>query len=403
MQTPGFLGRNIRWLMPLLIIVAAVAVLILMMALRGAPPEKPPEKHSALVEISTVQMQPLQLTVKSQGLVTPKYTTNLVAQVSGEVVSLSEAFVRGGIAQKGEVLATIDPTNYEVAVENARASLASAEAALELEQAQGEVARVEWEDINDRPAPALGLRKPQLEQAKAQVTAARAALKQAQKDLDRTRIVAPYTALVAERGVSLGTFVNVGAQLGQVLDVSTAEIRLPIASSELQYLPGDGVGTPVILHSDKNGEPQTWEASIVRTEGVIDADTRMRYLVAKVTDPYHLASGDTDAADLAFGSYVVAQLQGVELDSAVQVPRYLVKEGKVALYKDAKLAFTEVEVIRNNGGESVIVGGVQSGDQLITTSLEFPVEGMDLQLRGEVLDRAEAQPEADEQPGAGEE
>ncbi|WP_339897538.1 biotin/lipoyl-binding protein [uncultured Gilvimarinus sp.] len=245
MSNPGFYARNKRWILPLAILLAAIVIAVGLGMLRTPPPQKEVGKSVALVDVAPIDMQPIQLQVLSRGLVQPKYTTELVAQVSGEIVALDEAFVRGGIVKKGEVLAQIDPTNYEVRLEEARAGLASATAALELEQAQGEVARVEWEGVSEHPAPALGLRKPQLKQAQAQVAASEATLKQAQKDLERTKIVAPYDALVAERAISLGTFVNVGTMMGKVMDVSSAEIRLPVANSELQYLVANGVNTSV--------------------------------------------------------------------------------------------------------------------------------------------------------------
>ncbi len=377
MHTAGFFRRNIRWLAPVLIIILSIALLIALASMRTPPPERPPQSAAELIEVQTLNPAPMQLNVHSQGLVTPKYTTDLVAQVSGEIVSLAPAFERGGIVKKGELLASIDPTNYEVALENAKANLASAEAGLEQEQAQSEVARVEWEDINDRPAPALGLRKPQLAQAEAQLTAARAALKQASKDLERTKIIAPYDALVAERDVSLGTFVNVGSNMGQVMDVSLAQVRLPIAESEFRFLVDDGVGSAVTLRS---GEQQ-WQARVVRGEGVVDSDTRMRYLVAELADPYQLVSA-RDASKLTFGTYVVAEVEGIELASGVTVLRSLVRDGQLPIYDDGVLELRDVTIIREEQGQAVISEGINAGDQLIKTALDYPVPGMALEIRG---------------------
>ncbi|MBU2886932.1 efflux RND transporter periplasmic adaptor subunit [Gilvimarinus agarilyticus] len=386
MQTPGFLGRNIRWIAPLLIIVISIALLILMKSLRPEPAAKPPVDSTVLVETREIALSAKRLDIQTQGLVKAKYSTELVAQVSGEIIELSPAFVRGGLVQQGDILAQIDPTNYQVALENARAGLASAESALEQEMAQGEVARVEWEAVNDRPAPALGLRKPQLEQAQARVVAAQADLKMAQKNLDRTYIKAPYDALIVERLVSLGSFLNVGAKLGQLMDVSSAEIRLPVATTDQQFLPNGGVGVEVTLsdNTSPNLDGAKWQARIVRSEGVIDENTRMHYLVAEVSDPYNLHDAQAHLEPLTFGRYVVAQLAGINLPSAVEINRSLVKDGKVAVLKNGKLHFKPVTVVRHDQGQSVISAGLAQGDQLITTAIEFPVQGMTLKLRSEV-------------------
>lgn len=367
-----------RWILALVVLAVAVAVFLLLVMLKSEPPEEDREKRVALVETRTVEPAPMQLTVASQGLVQPKYQTALVAEVSGEVIRVNDAFVRGGFVGKGDLLAEIDPLNYEVNLENARASLASAEAALDQEMALSEVARVEWEDVQDTPAPALGLRKPQLAQARAQLIAARAALKRAEKDLQRTRIIAPYDALVTAREVSPGTFVNTGGAIGTLMDTSVAEVRLPIADNDLQYLPAGGVGVDVTLTAGNKDETQ-WQTQIVRSEGVVDTDTRMRYLVAEVRDPYGLAANDPSPVPLAFGSYVVATLAGYTLPDAVTVPRAHVKDSQVAVYQNGKLAFKTVEVLRNTGGESIVTDGLSTGDQLITTALDFPVEGMALE------------------------
>lgn len=391
MQSPGFLARNIRWLGAVIIVLVAIMLLGALASRQQPSLEKEPENHTPLVEVLTVSLKEQVLGVRSQGLVKPKYSTDLVAQVSGEVVSLSPAFVRGGFVESGELLAEIDPTNYEVALENAKAGLASAEAALEQELAQSEVARVEWEEINDRPAPDLGLRKPQLAQAQSRVTAAKADLKRAQKDLERSRIIAPYDALITERAVSLGTFLNSGTRLGHIMDVSTAEVRLPVAGSDMRFLPAGGLGAEVQLALDASAN-DGWQARIIRSEGVIDSDTRMQYLVAEVIDPYHLTNASSGAAILPFGSYVVATIAGTKLPSAVEIPRSLIRGGRVALYKDGKLEMRAVEVERHAGGYSVVSSGLTNGDQLITTAIEFPVEGMAVMLKDDAQNAA-AEPE----------
>lgn len=383
MDKPSFFTRQKPWLLPVFVILGALAITGGLAAARSEPPKEEEKIHTTLVDVETAEMQALQLAVQSQGLVNPKYRTELVAQVSGEVVDVADVFVRGGVVKKGDLLAAIDPTNYEVQVQDARAKLASAQAALELEVAQGEVARAEWNQVTSKVPPALGLRKPQLAQAEAQVAAARAALKQAEKDLARTRIVAPYDALVTARDISLGSFVNVGTRLGMVLDVRTAEIRLPVANSELQYLNDNGVGAPVTLHAEVNGVEGTWQANIVRSEGVIDEDSRMTYLVAELPDPYLLYSrkAQPGAEVLPFGSYTVAQIEGKSLPQAMRLPRHLIKEGQLAIAQDGKLAFRPVVVARHQDGYSIVVDGLQAGDQVVTTALEYPVEGMALSVR----------------------
>ncbi|SMF60912.1 RND family efflux transporter, MFP subunit [Alteromonadaceae bacterium Bs31] len=366
-----------RVVLPLILIVATAAVAGLLVATKKKPEKKPEKRDAPYVSVEQVQLEPLTLTVRSQGLVQAKYETLMLAQVSGEILQVSDKFVTGGLVKAGEVLAQIDPFNYEVKLQQANANLASARAAFILERAQGQVAEAEWNKITTAKPSELGLRKPQQEHALATVKAAEATLKQAKKDLQRTEIVAPYDALIADRAVSPGTFVNIGSPIGKLLDVKQAEVRLPVAGSDLVFLEQGGLNAAVSLSTKLSGKQFHWQAHIARDEGVVDDRNRMIYLVAQIKDPYNLQN-QAGTIRLPFGTYVTAEIQGMTLPAAASVPRELLRDKRVALLQQSKLTFTEVEVVRHQGKFSIISAGLKNGDQLITSSLEYPVEGMEL-------------------------
>lgn len=371
-------GAKWRIILPIAILAGAGLVFGGLLVLKGEPKHKEEETKAPLVSVRTLELESRDLQVRSQGIFKSQYETVLVAQVSGEIIQLAPEFERGGIVTAGSLLAQIDPFNYEVQLEDAKAQLAAARAALILEEAQGAVAEAEWEKINNSAPTELSLRKPQLEQAKARVTAAEAGLKQAAKNLDRTRITAPFDALIAERGISLGTFVTMGSRLGAVLNVSRGEVRLPVPGKDLQYLVNDGVGAAVSLTMDTGGSIQQWPARIARSEGLIDESSRMVYLVAEVRDPYGIHSHNMQI--LPFGAYVTAQIQGRHLDDVAAVPRQLIDNNKLALFSEGKLQFREVDVVRIEGSQAIVSSGLSQGDKLIVSSLQFPIEGMPLEL-----------------------
>ncbi|WP_075188307.1 efflux RND transporter periplasmic adaptor subunit [Teredinibacter haidensis] len=367
-----------RIVFPIVIILIAAAIVAALVAGKKKPERKNDTNNAPFVSVKTVELAPLTLSVKSQGLVQAKFQTQLLAQVSGEITQVSEKFVRGGLVNKGELLAQVDPFNYQVKLQQANASLASAKAQFILERAQGRVAEAEWEKITNAEPSELGLRKPQQEQALAGVKAAEAGVRQATKDLQRTRIIAPFDALVAARNVSPGTFANMGTHIGTVLDVETAEIRLPVSNNDLAFLEAGGINAPVNLVATLSNRIVSWQANIVRDEGVVDDKSRMVYLVAQLEDPYN-RSGQSDAPRLPFGTYVTAEIEGRHIASAAYVPRQLLRDNRLALYgNNNTLTFAEVEVIRHEGKFSVISNGLMDGDLLITSSLEYPVEGMAL-------------------------
>lgn len=364
-------------------IIVPIAVLALFIAISGvlilskkAPEKKIEDKKIPYVASELIHISPLQLHVKSQGIVAPRYATELVAQVSGEVVSVAPAFIRGGRVKQGDVLAQIDPFNYQVKLEQAKASLANAKAAFILERAQGQVAEAEWAKISTAEPSELGLRKPQQEQALASVKAAQATLKQAQKDLDRTLIKAPYDAIIDARLVSPGTFVGVGAPLGSVSNTATAEVRLPIDQADFAYLTDFGLHAPVSLQTEFAGKTVSREARISRSEGIIDTNNRMIYIVAEIIDPYALL--DDQLTALPFGTFVSAHVAGVTLAHAVKVPRSAISEQRIPTIVDDRLHFADIHVARHEGKYSIISAGLNNDDRIIISALDHPVEGMQI-------------------------
>ena len=366
-------------ILPIAVLVGGIALAAGFSSMKQPPEEKPEQDTRPLVSTDAVNLDAISLDVKSYGVVKAKDHTQLVAQVSGQVVYVSEQFVQGGFVSQGDILARIDPNDYEAALIEAQAGLAQASADLEIERAQAHVAKAEWDRIKDdsnQVIPSnLYLRKPQLAEKLARYRAAQAAEKRAVRNLERTYIKAPYDAIIAARDISLGSVVNPGSQFGALSSTSIAEIRLPVADKELQYLENGGIGATATLTAEYAGKPTTWQAKIVRSEGVIDQKSRMSYLVAQVNTPYQ------SKQPLRFGSYINATIAGQTLSNAIVVPHHLVKDNKIAvLNDDLTLSFKTLNIVREQNGMVIASEGLNQGQQLITSALEFPTEGMQVKL-----------------------
>nr|WP_289847524.1 efflux RND transporter periplasmic adaptor subunit [Colwellia sp. C2M11] len=357
--------------------------------MKKPPEEKAEVDNTPIVEVKNITVMPMTMKVSSYGVVKPKYETTIVAQVSGEVVELSDTFVRGGLVKKGQLLARIDPNDYHAALIDAQANMASARAALETEVAQGKVAEKEWQQITDTSPTELSLRKPQLAQELANVKSAQAAILRAERNLQRTEIRAPYDAMINSRSIGLGSFVGVGSEIGMLLGTAIAEVRLPVADNQLQYLIDQGLQSTVNLSGTFAGEEIQWQAKIVRSEGVVDDNSRMTYLVAEIQDPYYLNHSNKEHdLPLRFGSYVTAKILGINIEHASIVPQYLVVNEQVALLdSESKLHYADVNIVRQEGGDVVINKGLLDGDQLIVSSLDYPVEGMKLSLVTDIQEK----------------
>jgi RND family efflux transporter MFP subunit len=385
-------------IIPIVILAAGVAAMVGFSSMKKPPEEKLEVDNTPIVTVSNISVAPMALEVSSHGMVTPKYETELIAQVNGEIVELSDTFVRGGFVKKNQLLARIDPNDYQAALIDAQASMATARAALEKEVAQGKVAEREWKQITDTSPTELSLRKPQLAQELARVKAAQASVLRAERNLERTEIRAPYDAMIDSRNIGLGSFVSIGSKIGHVLATATAEVRLPVADNQLEFLSNQGVNAKVNLVGVYAGKATQWSAKIMRSEGVVDSKSRMGYLVAELSDPYQLKVNPKQATSpLRFGSYINAKIVGNHIAQATMVSRHLVINGKVAILdSESKLQYVTIDIVRQQGSDVIVANGLADGDRLITSALDYPVDGMKLALASDEIQLEEKELEAEE-------
>ena len=385
-------------IIPIVILAAGIAAMAVFSSMKKPPEEKVEVDNTPIVAVSEISVTPMTLEVNSYGMVTPKYETELIAQVNGEIVELSDTFLRGGFVKKNQLLARIDPNDYQAALIDAQASMATARAALEKEVAQGKVAEREWKQITDTSPTELSLRKPQLAQELARVKAAQASVLRAERNLERTEIRAPYDAMINSRNIGLGSFVGIGSKIGHVLATATAEIRLPVADNQLEFLANQGVNAKVYLVGKYAGKTTQWSATIKRNEGVIDNKSRMGYLVAELNDPYQLNNNTKQQiTPLRFGSYVNAKIVGNNIAQATMVPRHLVINGKVAILdSDSRLHYVVIDIVRQQGSNVIVANGLIQGDRLIVSALDYPVDGMKLALVGDETQREEKEIETEQ-------
>lgn len=400
-----------RFILPLAVILLSIFVVVVLVAVSaGKRPERKEEAQAAvLVDAIVAEARPTVFLVRSQGEVRPRTQTTLVSEVSGKVVDVSPRFVAGGFFRAGEVLLQIDPSDYETALKRAEAALASRQAKLADERARSEQALKDWNNLGRQGTPSdLVLRKPQLADAQANVQAAEADLEKARRDLQRTRITVPYDGLVREKRVDIGQYVTPGTQLGVSFAVDTAEIRLPLSSNDIAFLDLPSSTDNEVSHypavrlsAASRGVQQSWEAQVIRTEGVIDQASRVLYVIAQVVDPYGVL-GQSNQPELRMGTFVRAEIEGKALDRAVVLPRYVLSNDNTVLVANAEreLEVRDVAVARAEPDWVYITSGVEDGELVITTNLDAPIPGTRLIISGEAsapdaMERATAAAAAD--------
>lgn len=375
----------LRRITPLFILLAFIVAAQILISTKEAPEQKADTAPVPIVDVTEVKSQTVSLNLPSYGVVTPKYKTQLVTEVQGRMLSISNNFVAGGVVKKGDELAVIEPSDYEADLMQAQASLAQAKAALEEERAKGEVAKNDWKGYDGGIPPELGLRLPQLKQEQANVKFQQAALARAQRNLERTVIRAPFDGIIKARNVDLGQYVTLGTNLGELYDTRIAEVRLPLSNNDLAYLESvDNPDTDVSLSADLAGRVISWQGQIVRSEGVIDAENRMVYLVAEVKDPYLRDNRAEGQLPLKYGTFVTAVIKGRTVDGIVKLPRHLVRDNQVTIVNsDSSIELRTVNVVRTDLENVYIKDSLEDGERVSLTNLSNLENGQMVKVIGE--------------------
>lgn len=398
------LSRNrLHWILPLVALASSVAVYALLVATRDHPETQDAVVPVPLVRVMIAESETLQLSVSTHGTVTPRTESDLVAEVRGRVLEMSDALVVGGYFAQGEPLLRLDDREHRIALDRARAMVSLRESEARLASADaGRRRKLEREGASS--AADLEQFESRESVARAFLAEARATLEQAELDLERTVVRAPYDGRVRERNVDVGQFVSPGSKLGRIFAVDQAEIRLPIQMDDLAFLdveldgpipaPAAGVDPAgVELSARLGGIKERWPARLVRAEAVIDSESRMLHVVAQVDDPYRLRSisgGDDETkravVPLPAGLFVTAEIQGRTIEDVFVVPTMALRDGDRLFVQEVTqddgrsdlglLRVREVSVVRRDRDRVVIDGGLARGDRIVISPLRIYSEGM---------------------------
>lgn len=377
--------RNPKVVLPIVTLLVGFVAAGGMIAARRTVPSERAERPLPLVRALRVEPERVQLTVDTRGTVVPRTESDLVAEVTGRIVWVSPRLAAGGFVEPDDVLVRIDAEDYEIALDRARASLARAESDLELARAtlaRQQQLRASGVDSTASFESAVNAARV----AEAMRDEAEAALRQADRDLSRTEVRAPFLGRVRHKHVDLGQFVTRGAPVARIYAVDYAEVRLPVPDSDAAYvdLPiayrnGDAEGPmpEVILRARFAGSEHEWRGQVVRTEGELDPRTRMIHAVARVEDPYGRGD-DPDRPPLAVGLFVDARILGRHVDDVYVLPRSALRgHDEVAVVSDeGLLTLRRVEVLKWNRESVVISGGLAPGERICTSPLPISVDAM---------------------------
>lgn len=363
------------------IIFFAIIIAYGLLATAPQPEQIEPEEVATAIRVIRIKKQSIQLEVLSQGNVLPRIQSELIPEVSGRVKWMSPKLVSGGYFDKDEILLSIDDRDYRSSVARHQARVTRAKA--EDEHARFELRRMQ-ELVKNKLTSQSSLENALRNERVAQATLveARISLEQAQRDLWRTEIRAPYEGLVRTERVDLGQFITRGQSVASIYASDSVEVRLPLADRQLAYLDlplgyrgelTDALSPEVVLSTTYGGQRYEWIGKLVRTEAEIDSKSRMINAIVRVDNKY-----DDGHPPLPIGLFVAASIKGRTVDNIVSLPRAALRNQNQVLIvdKNNRLRYRSVEVMRFEKDKVIISAGLEDGEVVSISPIQTVVDGM---------------------------
>ena len=393
-----FLRVAVTWIIPAVIVILALAFAKYQIATKPKAERQKPQLQARLVTVETAQMADHTTVVSAMGTVMPAQQITLSPEVSGRVVFISPQVIPGGVIEKGQPLIRIDDRDYQTVVMQRQSDVAKAELNLKLEQGNQLVAQQEYkllDDIVQDQDQELVLRKPHLEEARAALESAKAALAKARLDVERCTVTAPFNAVIQEKLVDVGAQVTTASSLLKIMgtDEYWVEVLVPVNQLRWLTIPENGKqsGSAVKVYNSLAWGANTYrDGTALRLLGQLEEQGRMAQLLVCVKDPLLLKNESSALSPLLVDSYVRVEIEGKKLEGVMPVKRDYLHDGDNiwVMNSDDQMEIRPVEVLFRDKQMVYLTNGLKVGDRIVTTDISAPVEGMPLRLNDTSADVA---------------
>ena len=350
-----------------------------------------------LVDVIRVQSGTYKPIIVATGNVQPVEDVILSPLVSGQIIRRDPAFSPGGFVKKNQVLLQIDPSDYKNTLELRKSELLQSQTTLDTEMGRQQIAEQDLKLItNDslfgsdplsEGERQLVLRQPQLNAVKATILGAKASMEQAQLNLERTTIRAPFDAHILSQNVTRGSQVSQGDNLGRLVGTDYYWVTATVPVSKLQWLrfPDNDTEKGAIVHITNSTDwPQGLyrEGYLDKQIGALDGQTRLARILIKVADPLAKNTPLKEKPKLMIGTFVEVNIQANPIENVVRLKRdYVRSNNTVWVMKDGKLEIRDVDIELTDNEYAYIQSGLNEGEQVVITDLSTVSNGIGLRTR----------------------
>lgn len=358
-----------------LIFVVGVIGLALLLSISLRPDSSGPaaaaRSTDTTVSIVTPVATPFRPSVSLNGVVQARTVTRVIPQVTGRVVKVSPAFRPGASVAKGEMLFTIDPSDYKLAIERTLAEIEAARSELTRLEAEAAAERQIWRgQFPDRKIPDLIARVPQIAAAKARIHSGEAARQAAELALSRTVVRAPFDARILETELDVGQVVGGSAAVGSMFSIDSLEIVVPVSAEQRRLIgPLNGQRVAIITPVTSDG---VIDGKLVRAAAALDERTRLGTL--------YVATDNPDL--LTVGEFVTVEINGEDTPDSYRVPATaLTSRDRLWVVEDGRLAGRTVEVLGREA-EMAVVRVFDDADGVVALPPANARDGLSVSPRG---------------------
>ena len=408
------------------VLLAAVAVAVFLVKLRPRAEKQERPSDGRLVEVVRTRSQTLPMMIEAYGTVSARESLKLFAEAHGKIVAIHAAFVEGGFVTSGEVLATIDPRDYELALRRTTVGIRQAQAELErleqevlnlnasLDLARSDIklaaaerqrlknlagkdmtsqsvldkaerqylnSRERWQSLENQ----LAITGPNRTRLLSQLEMATVAKQQALLDLARCRIKAPFDAWVTAKAVEADQHLTVGQAVGSLYRAGAFDIDVHLPMADLAWFPEAGKSNdelPAEVIFTETAPPKRWHGHVARIKAALDPTTRTLPVVIEVDTPTDAGSNAFAADRLKPGMFVSVRIRGREVANIHRLPRHLIRdEDSLFLAVNDRVTVRKVRILRRFQTTVLISAGLSDDDLVITTPLSGAVEGMKIRIQ----------------------
>ena len=376
-----------------IIIIGALIASALLLS-RPAPERITTPRLAPLVTATLMTPRSTPLVVEGTGTVRPAAEITLSAEVGGRVVVVSPKLVRGGVFSAKDTLFKLDDQSYRNAVSVAQAEVEQRKVDVALAAQNQLIAQREYELLkqrlgSDAPpdtslAAQLARQQPQYEAAEASLYRAEAQLADAELNLERTAVLAPFSGRVRSEAVDIGQFISPGQAVADIYGTEAVEVDISLSTRQAALIDGlwtdDGAGrTPAVVRSEFGGSWHEWNGFVDRASGALDEATRTVQIVIRVPDPFDASA---IRPPLLVGSYVRSRIAGRAVGAHYAIPRTALRDGPSVWTATTQgtLVSLPVEVIQEIQDTVFILADIGDTTRIIVSDLAVMTEGMKIRV-----------------------